>query len=46
MTVIYIGNYIDYKNQRISRMEFERRIRLSLLLFLIIIFLYFYLRKR
>jgi len=44
--LIYFGNYIDYKNQKISRKEYDRRIRLFIILLFIIIFILVWIKKR
>ncbi|MEE1944016.1 hypothetical protein VRU48_02780 [Pedobacter sp. KR3-3] len=39
---IYAINYLDYRVKNITRREFERRVRLSILLLLFIIFVYYF----
>lgn len=45
LAVIYIGNYIDYRNNKITRKEFERRIRFFIALIFIMIFILVYIRR-
>lgn len=42
LVIIYTGNYIDYKNNKITRKEFERRIRFFIALVFILIFIVMY----
>jgi uncharacterized membrane protein YdjX (TVP38/TMEM64 family) len=44
LVIIYIGNYIDYRNNKITRKEFERRIRFFIALVFIMIFIVMYIR--
>ena len=44
--VIYFGNYIDYRNNKISRNEYDKRIKLFIILVIIIILIALWLRKR
>ncbi|MDQ7948606.1 MAG: hypothetical protein REI78_01355 [Pedobacter sp.] len=46
MTIVYTGNYFDYKRGKITRKQYERNFRLSILLILFLAFIYFMLRKR
>jgi len=42
LLLIYIGNYLDYRRQVISRKEFERRIRFFIVFALLLFFLFYY----
>jgi uncharacterized protein HemY len=44
--LIYIGNYADYKNQKISTNEYNKRLRLFLILIFIFIGILIWLKKR
>ncbi|ETZ22216.1 hypothetical protein N824_25140 [Pedobacter sp. V48] len=44
--LIYFGNHLDYKKQKISRKEYERRNRLFIALVFIIAGIIFWLRRR
>ncbi|WP_169304321.1 hypothetical protein [Pedobacter frigoris] len=46
LALIYFGNYLDYKKQRINKKEYDRRVRLFIALILIIIALLVWLKKR
>ncbi|MCX2483900.1 hypothetical protein [Pedobacter sp. MR2016-24] len=46
MVLIYMGNYFDLQRQKISRKEYERRIRFFIVLLFIIIAILTYLKKR
>jgi len=46
MVLIYMGNYFDLQRQKISRKEYDRRVRLSVLLLFIVIAILVYLKKR
>jgi uncharacterized membrane protein YidH (DUF202 family) len=46
MVLIYMGNYFDLQRQKISRKEYDRRTRLSVLLLFIVIAVLAFLRKR
>ena len=46
MVLIYMGNYFDLQRQKISRKEYERRIRFFIVLLFIIIAAITYLKKR
>ena len=46
MLLIYAGNYIDLQRQKISKKEYDRRIRIFIVLLFIIIAVLTYLRKR
>ncbi|WP_165305041.1 hypothetical protein [Pedobacter sp. SYP-B3415] len=37
MALLYLGNYLDYKQNRITRKEFDRKIRVFILLGLVLI---------
>jgi len=44
--LIYFGNYIDYRNQKISTNEYNRRIRLFFVLIFIFIGILIWFKKR
>jgi hypothetical protein len=44
--LIYLGNYFDLQREKISRKEYDRRIRFFILLVFIIIAALSYLRRR
>lgn len=44
--IIYFGNYIDYRNNKISKNEYDRRIKLFIVLVIIVILVALWLRKR
>lgn len=44
--LIYLGNYIDLKNQKISKKEYDRRIRLFIVLLLIILGILIWIKRR
>jgi len=46
MVLIYMGNYFDLQRQKISRKEYERRIRFFIVLLFIIVAILTYLKKR
>jgi len=46
MVLIYMGNYFDLQRQKISRKEYDRRVRLSIALMFIVIAILVYLKKR
>jgi uncharacterized membrane protein YidH (DUF202 family) len=46
MVLIYMGNYFDLQRQKISRKEYDRRVRLSIILLFIVIAILVYLKKR
>lgn len=41
-----MGNYFDYKRQRITHAEYNRRFRFSYILVLVVIAILVYLRKK
>ncbi|WP_348621216.1 hypothetical protein [Pedobacter lusitanus] len=46
MMLIYLGNYFDLQRQKISKKEYDRRIRIFIVLLFIIIAVLVYLKKR
>jgi len=46
MVLIYMGNYFDLQRRKISRKEYDRRVRLSVALLFIVIAILVYLKKR
>jgi hypothetical protein len=44
--LIYLGNYFDLQREKITRKEYDRRVRLSILLLFIVIAVLAYLRKK
>lgn len=44
--LIYIGNYIDLKNQKISKKEYDRRIRFFIILIFIILGILVWIKRR
>nr|WP_162988948.1 hypothetical protein [Pedobacter schmidteae] len=44
--LIYIGNQIDFKNQKISKKEYDRRIRLFIALIFIVIGILVWIKRR
>jgi cell division protein FtsW (lipid II flippase) len=46
MLLIYMGNYFDLQRQKISRKEYDRRIRFFIVLLFIIIAILTYIKKR
>lgn len=44
--LIYIGNQIDLKNQKISKKEYDRRIRLFIALIFIVIGILVWIKRR
>jgi len=46
MVLIYMGNYFDLQRQKISRKEYDRRIRFFIVLLFIIIAILTYIKKR
>jgi len=46
MLLIYLGNYFDLQRQKITRKEYDRRVRLSIVLVFIVIAILTYLKKR
>jgi uncharacterized protein HemY len=44
--LIYIGNYADHKNQKISTHEYNKRLRLFIILIFIFIGVLIWLKKR
>jgi uncharacterized membrane protein YidH (DUF202 family) len=46
MVLIYMGNYFDLQRQKISRKEYDRRVRLSIVLMFIVVAVLAYLKRR
>ncbi|WP_157262985.1 hypothetical protein [Pedobacter steynii] len=46
LSLIYFGNYLDYKNNKMSSKEYDRRVRLFFALVIIIFAIIVWLRKR
>jgi cell division protein FtsW (lipid II flippase) len=46
MLLIYMGNYFDLQRQKISRKEYDRRIRFFIVLLFIIVAILTYIKKR
>ncbi|HEY0175945.1 MAG TPA: hypothetical protein VGC08_06180 [Pedobacter sp.] len=46
MVLIYLGNYFDLQREKISRKEYDRRTRLSILLLFIVVAVLAYLRRK
>jgi len=46
MLLIYMGNYFDLQRQKISRKEYDRRIRFFILLLFILVAVLSYLKKK
>ncbi|WP_158622652.1 hypothetical protein [Pedobacter sp. KBW06] len=46
LSLIYFGNYLDYKNNKMDRAEYNRRVRLFFFLVVIIFAIVVWLRKR
>ncbi|WP_158798036.1 hypothetical protein [Pedobacter sp. L105] len=46
LLLIYLGNYFDLQREKISRKEYDRRIRFFILLIFIIIAALAYMRRR
>jgi hypothetical protein len=46
LMLIYMGNHFDLQRQRITKKEYDRRIRFFIVLVFIIIAIVCYLRKR
>lgn len=46
MLLIYLGNYFDVQRQKISRKEYDRRIRFFIVLLFIIVAILTYIKKR
>lgn len=46
MLLIYLGNYFDLQREKITRKEYDRRVRLSIILLFIVIAVIAYLRKK
>ncbi len=44
--LIYVGNYIDLKNQKISKKEYDRRIKFFIILFFIVVGILVWLKRR
>jgi len=44
--IIYFGNYIDYRNNKIGKKEYDKRIKLFIVLVIIVILFALWLRKR
>jgi len=44
--IIYFGNYVDYRNNKISKNEYDRRIKLFIILVIIVVIILLWLRKR
>ncbi|MBB6502934.1 hypothetical protein [Pedobacter cryoconitis] len=46
MMLIYMGNYFDLQRQKISKKEYDRRVRLFIVLLFIVIAVLTYLKRR
>lgn len=46
LMLVYMGNYFDLHRQKISRKEYDRKVRLFILLVFIVIAALSYLKKR
>ncbi len=46
LSFIYFGNYVDFKNNKMSRKEYDRRVKLFIVLVVILVAAIFWLRKR
>lgn len=46
MGLIYLGNYLDLRRNKISRKEYDRRIRIFVVLGFILLAIVVYLKKR
>ncbi|WP_342332557.1 hypothetical protein [Pedobacter sp. FW305-3-2-15-E-R2A2] len=46
LSLIYIGNYIDYRNNKMNSAEYNRRVRIFFFLVVLIIAIVVWLRKR
>lgn len=44
--LIYIGNYIDLKNQKISKKEYDRRIRFFIVLIFMVLGILVWIKRR
>ena len=46
MVLIYMGNYFDLQRAKITRKEYDRRVRLSVLLLFIVIAILVWIKRR
>jgi len=46
LLLIFIGNYLDYRGQKIDKKEYDRRTRLFIVLIFIAVAIFVYLKKK
>ncbi|WP_316740592.1 hypothetical protein [Pedobacter antarcticus] len=46
MGLIYLGNYMDFRRNKISSKEYDRRIRIFVVLLFLLVAILVYLKKR